>query len=514
MRPQELVLVLDFGAQYNQLIARRVRECNVYCEVVPYDITIDEIKAYDPKGIILSGGPSSVNYPDAPKCDPEIFNLGLPVLGICYGMQLMAKMLGGTVDKAHKQEYGRAELFVQEYQDLFKGLEFTEGLLEAWMSHGDLITQVPPGFEVIATTENSPVAAMRDPVRRFYAVQFHPEVHHTPWGKDMIRNFLLDICGCSGTWTMESFIDSMVAEIKEIVGDSKVVCALSGGIDSSVAAALVHKAIGDQLTCIFVDHGFMRKYEPEQVEKTFRDQFQMNLIHVNARERFLSRLCGVTDPEEKRKIIGNEFIAVFEEEAAKLGDISYLVQGTTYPDVIESGGGKAEVIKSHHNVGGLPEHMKLKLLEPIRNLFKDEVRVLAQELGLPEEIVWRQPFPGPGLAIRIIGEVTKEKCDLLRDADYIIREEIRSAGLYRKIWQSFAVLTDTKSVGVQGDSRTYAPVLAIRAVISEDGMTADWARIPYEVLDRISRRILNEVAGVNRIVYDISSKPPATIEWE
>jgi GMP synthase (glutamine-hydrolysing) len=507
---------MDFGAQYSQLIARRVRECNVYCEIIPCDTPLEEIAKENPKAVIFSGGPCSVYGTDAPKCDTRVFESGLPILGICYGMQLMAHSLGGKVTSADNREYGKALLKVTDFTDLFKGLEFdaVDQPLVCWMSHGDHVVEPPAGFEVLASTENAPIAAMGDRRRNMYAVQFHPEVVHTPRGKEIIRNFLYEVCGCRGDWTMESFLERSVAEIREKVGGRRVVCGLSGGIDSSVAAAIVHRAIGDQLTCIFVDHGLLRKGEAGQVVETFEGHFKMNLVHVDASRRFLGALAGVTEPEAKRKIVGREFIAVFEEESAKLGEIDFLVQGTLYPDVIESGTKHAAVIKSHHNVGGLPEDMRFALIEPLRNLFKDEVRVLAEELGLPESIVWRQPFPGPGLSIRVIGEVTEEKLDILREVDAVFLDEIRQAGLYRTIWQAFAVLTNSRTVGVMGDGRTYAYVAALRAVTSEDGMTADWFRIPHDVLARISSRITNEVRGINRVVYDISSKPPATIEWE
>ncbi|MDK2902352.1 MAG: hypothetical protein PWQ93_271 [Clostridiales bacterium] len=510
--PDEVVLVLDFGGQYNELIARRVREANVYCEVLPYNTPLESIKSIAPKGIIFTGGPSSVYADNAPYCDDGIYRLGIPVLGICYGAQLMAKQLGGHVARAQVREYGRTDIHVDNRSVLFHGIESdTIG----WMSHTDYIDELPAGFKVIASSSNCPVAAMEDEERKLYAVQFHPEVAHTPRGFDMLKNFLYKVCGCNGTWTMTSFIADAVASIKERVGNGSALCALSGGVDSSVAAMLVHKAIGHRLTCILVDHGFMRQDEIEEVERVFKEQFNVNLIVVDASERFLSKLKGVTDPERKRKLIGEEFIRVFEEQAKALGHIDYLVQGTIYPDVIESGRGDAAVIKSHHNVGGLPEDIDFKgIIEPLRNLFKDEVRRVGLELGMPDKVVWRQPFPGPGLAIRIIGEVTPEKLAILRHADAILREEIAKAGLDREIWQYFAVLTGMRSVGVMGDERTYDYTIALRAVTSTDGMTADWARIPYDVLSNISNRIVNEVQNVNRVVYDVTSKPPATIEWE
>ena len=509
------MLILDFGAQYSQLIARRVREQNVYCEIVPYNISMDELRARAPKGIIFSGGPRSVYGENAPRLDEQVFELGIPILGICYGLQLLTHQLGGVVEAAQKREYGKAAIIVDDTKDLFAGFELgTEQGQAAWMSHSDYITQPAPGFSILAHTDHSPVAAVGNRERKIYGVQFHPEVVHTPRGRELLHNFLYHICECAGDWTMESFIDTAVEAIQVQVGDNQIVCGLSGGIDSSVAAALVHKAVGDQLTCIYVDHGFMRKGETEQILTTFGRDFQMKLIHVDARQRFLARVAGVTDPEMKRKRIGNEFIRVFEEEAANVGDAKFLVQGTLYPDIIESGTEHAAVIKSHHNVGGLPEDMEFDLVEPLKALFKDEVRELAKELGLPDEIVWRHPFPGPGLAIRVIGEITAEKLDLLRDVDHIFIDEIRRAGLYRDIWQAFAVLTNTRTVGVMGDERTYDYVAALRAVASEDGMTSDWFRMPYDLLESASRRIMNEVQGVNRVVYDVSSKPPSTIEWE
>jgi len=510
-RPGERIIVLDFGAQYSQLIARRVRECHVYAEIVPHNASIEKIKELAPSGIILSGGPSSVYEPGVPKCIPEVFELGIPVLGICYGMQLMAQMLGGQVAPGEKREYGKTDLDILDSADLFKGLS---GTIVAWMSHGDSVKVMPPGFKAIARTPNTPIAAMACPARRLYGVQFHPEVAHTPDGKRILSNFLYEICKCKGLWTMESFIKHAVSAIRKQVGDGRVVCALSGGVDSSAVALLTHRAVGNRLTCIFVDHGLLRKDEAQIVQKTFRDHFSVNLIHVQAAERFLDKLRGVRDPEEKRNIIGEEFVRVFEEEAAKLGDVKFLAQGTIYPDVIESGTQTAAKIKTHHNVAGLPAEMSLELVEPIRNLFKDEVRVLCHELGLPDSITWRQPFPGPGLAVRVIGEVTREKLEILREADAIVQEEIEKAGLYRRLWQSFAILLPVQSVGVMGDARTYAYPVVLRAVTSDDAMTADWARIPYDVLERISNRIVNEVRGINRVLYDISTKPPATIEWE
>ncbi|WP_018084779.1 glutamine-hydrolyzing GMP synthase [Desulfurispora thermophila] len=509
---QEMVIVLDFGGQYSQLIARRVRELNVFCEMLPYNTPLSELVQKRPRGIIFSGGPASVYQEGAPWCDPQIYNLGIPILGICYGMQLMARQLGGVVRPAEQREYGKIMLEKTAPGDALLGC--LGDWEQCWMSHGDLVEQAPPGFTVTARTEKTPVAAMADPTRRLYAVQFHPEVVHTPRGMDVLRAFLYDVCGCSGSWNMGSFIDTAVAEIRAQVGDKPVLCALSGGVDSSVAAVLVHRAVGERLTCVFVDHGLLRLGEAQQVVSTFREKFKINLIHVDASERFLSKLAGVTDPELKRKIIGREFIRVFEETARSLGKIDFLVQGTLYPDVVESGTATAAVIKSHHNVGGLPPDMQFILVEPLRWLFKDEVRVLGSHLGLPDEIVWRQPFPGPGLAVRIIGEVTPERLEILRRADAIVTGEIARAGLGREIWQYFAVLTGMRSVGVMGDERTYAYTVAVRAVLSHDGMTADWARLPHEVLERISNRIVSEVQGVNRVVYDITSKPPATIEWE
>ncbi len=508
---KEMVVVVDFGGQYAQLIARRVRELHVYSEIWPHTTPIQRYQEEMPKAIIFSGGPSSVNQEGAPTIDPAVFELGIPLLGICYGMQLMAKALGGQVVKAERREFGRTKLSIKSNSGIFAGMC---GETEVWMSHGDSVQAMPAGFAVVGHTENTPLAAVEHAEKRLFGVQFHPEVVHTRDGQQMLKSFIFGTAGCSGDWSMASFIEDSIANIREQVGDGKVICGLSGGIDSAVAAVLVHRAVGDQLTSIFVDHGLLRKGEGEQVVRTFRDELGMKLVAVQAQQRFLSRLAGVTDPERKRKIIGEEFIRVFEVESANLGDADYLVQGTLYPDIVESGTATAAVIKTHHNVGGLPEDMTFKLVEPLRELFKDEVREIARRLGLPEDIVHRQPFPGPGLAVRVLGDVTEEKLAILREADAIVTEEIKQAGLYNAIWQSFAVLPDVRSVGVMGDERTYAHLIAIRSVDSQDAMTADWTRLPYELLDQISRRIVNEVQGVNRVVYDITSKPPGTIEWE
>jgi GMP synthase (glutamine-hydrolysing) len=505
------VLVVDFGAQYAQLIARRVREAHVFSEIVPRAISAAEIRELDPVGIILSGGPASVYADDAYGLDPAILELGIPVLGICYGHQVIAHRLGGEVARNDVAEYGRANLTVSAASQLLRDLPEQQ---QVWMSHRDAVAKPPPGFDVVATTPDSPVAAMENVERGIFGVQFHPEVAHTERGQEILKHFLYEGCRARPLWTHAGIIEQSVEAVRAKVDGGAVICGLSGGVDSSVAAALVHKAIGDQLVCVFVDHGLLRKDEASQVEETFRSSFHMNLIHVNAEERFLDALAGVTEPEEKRKIIGETFIRVFEEVALEVTDVRFLVQGTLYPDVIESGTADAAKIKSHHNVGGLPEDMELQLIEPLRDLFKDEVRAVGEELGIPEEIVWRQPFPGPGLAVRIIGEVTKERLDILRSADAIVLEEVRRAGMYRELWQSFAILPGIRSVGVQGDGRTYAYPLIVRAVMSEDAMTADWARLPYEVLERISSRVINEVEGINRVAYDISSKPPSTIEWE
>lgn len=509
---EETVIVLDFGGQYSQLIARRVRDANVKSVLLPYDTPLDDIQKQEPSGIILSGGPASVYGEDAPSIDTGLFELDVPVLGICYGMQLMSHLLpGGTVERAEKREYGSATVSFTPCP-LFDGLEER---LECWMSHGDNVVAAPDGFDTVGHTENTSVAAMADEIRGLYGVQFHPEVSHTPQGQQVLENFVYTICNCSPSWTAEHFIEEQIEKIRNGVGEAQVICGLSGGVDSSVAATLVHEAVGDQLTCIFVDHGLLRKDEVAEVQQTFGDTFDMDLHVVKAQDRFFSALHGVADPEEKRKIIGEEFITVFEEEAEAVGDAAYLVQGTIYSDVIESGdAGNAETIKSHHNVGGLPATMGLDLVEPLRDLFKDEVRRVGENLGLPEDLVWRQPFPGPGLGIRVLGEVTPEKVAILQEADAILREEISEAGLQQEVWQYFATLPDMRSVGVMGDERTYSYTVGIRAVTSEDAMSADWARLPHDVLDAVSTRITNEVESVNRVVYDITSKPPATIEWE
>ncbi|MBN4004425.1 glutamine-hydrolyzing GMP synthase [Nostoc sp. LPT] len=517
---RQLIVILDFGSQYSELIARRIRETQVYSEVLSYRTTSEHLRQLNPKGIILSGGPSSVYGDNAPHCDPEIWNLGIPVLGVCYGMQLMVNQLGGEVAKADRGEYGKASLYIDDPTDLLTNVEDGTTM---WMSHGDSVIQMPSGFELLAHTENTPCAAIADHEKKLYGVQFHPEVVHSLGGIALIRNFVYHICDCEPTWTTAAFVEEAIREIRARVGDKRVLLALSGGVDSSTLAFLLYKAIGEQLTCVFIDQGFMRKYEPERLVKLFQEQFHIPVEYVNARDRFLAKVAGITDPEEKRRRIGHEFISVFEETSKRLGYFDYLAQGTLYPDVIESadtnvdpqtGERVAVKIKSHHNVGGLPKDLRFKLVEPLRKLFKDEVRKLGRSIGLPEEIVQRQPFPGPGLAIRILGEVTSERLNILRDADLIVRQEINQRGMYHDFWQAFAVLLPIRSVGVMGDQRTYAYPIVLRIVTSEDGMTADWARVPYDVLEVISTRIVNEVKGVNRVVYDITSKPPGTIEWE
>jgi GMP synthase (glutamine-hydrolysing) len=511
-----MILILDFGSQYTQLIARRVRECQIYSEIHPYHLPLDQIRSMSPKGIILSGGPASVYEENAPRCDAALFGLGIPVLGICYGMQLMAYLLDGKVTRSREREYGKARLTLNKEGKLFRGMVRKGKQTQVWMSHGDQVTTLPPGFRIVGHSRNTPVAAMEDDRRKIYGLQFHPEVVHTPKGILLIRNFLFEICQCSNRWTMESFLDQTRHRLNEKIGSEKVICALSGGVDSTVVALLLHRVIGNRLQCIFVNNGLLRKNEASHVVDLFRHHFRIPLDYVDAEDYFLKKLEGVTDPEEKRRTIGKEFISIFEREAKKIGGVRYLAQGTLYPDVIESVSfkGPSAMIKSHHNVGGLPKRMKFKLVEPLRELFKDEVRQLGKVLGLPEEIVRRQPFPGPGLAIRIIGEITRERLDLLRSADEVVREEMQKGRLWDKVWQSFAILVPVKTVGVMGDERTYEHVIAIRIVASLDGMTADWVKLPYRILENISNRIINEVQGVNRVVYDISSKPPSTIEWE
>ena len=510
------ILIVDFGSQYTQLIARRVRECEIYSEIHPYNISMDRVKSLSPKGIIFSGGPASVYEKNAPLCDPALLRMGIPVLGICYGMQLIAQLLGGEVTHSEKREYGKAKLILDRDGKLFKGLGRTGSQRVVWMSHGDNVKILPRGFHAIAHSKNTPFAAIEESKKRIYGLQFHPEVVHTQRGLDLIKNFLFHVCGCSNLWTMESFLEQTSHDLKKRIGRGKIICALSGGVDSTVVALLLHKAIGDRLQCIFVNNGLLRKNEISQVVNLFRYYFKITLIYVNAENSFLKKLEGVIDPEDKRKRIGKEFISIFEREARKIGGVEYLAQGTLYPDVIESisSKGPSATIKSHHNVGGLPEKMKLKLVEPLRELFKDEVRQLGKVLGLPDEMIRRQPFPGPGLAIRIIGEVNRERLKILRDADEIVMKEMEESQFLDQVWQSFAVLLPVKTVGVMGDERTYENVIALRVVGSQDGMTADWVRLPYKILEHLSNRIINEVKGVNRVVYDISSKPPSTIEWE
>jgi GMP synthase (glutamine-hydrolysing) len=513
---QEKILILDFGSQYTQLIARRVRECKVYSEIHPFSTSLEEIKNFNPKGIILSGSPASVHDKGAPFINHQLLESGLPVLGICYGMQLIIHLSGGKVEKSKEREFGKSQLLIDDSSDLFQGLNDNQTDIQVWMSHGDRVKVLPPGFTTIAHSRNSPVAAIRADKDPIYGVQFHPEVIHTLQGKQIIENFLYKICGCKPLWNMKSFIDTSIEKMKMTAGNDMVICGVSGGVDSTVVAVLLNKAIGKQLKCIFIDNGLLRKNEAKKVVEIYREHLQIDLIHLDGAERFVTKLSNVTDPEEKRKIIGEEFIYLFEKEADKIGDVKFLSQGTLYPDVIESISikGPSATIKSHHNVGGLPERMKLKLIEPLRELFKDEVRVVGRELGIPEEIINRQPFPGPGLAVRIIGPVTRESLFLLREADAIVLEEMKKASFYDKVWQSFAVLLPVKTVGVMGDERTYENVIALRVVSSVDGMTADWVKLPYELLSTISNRIINEVKGINRVAYDISSKPPSTIEWE
>jgi len=510
------ILILDFGSQYTQLIARRVRECEIYSEIYPYHFPLEKIRSLAPKGIILSGGPASVYEGNAPRCEAALFRLGIPILGICYGMQLMAFLLGGEVVPSRKREYGKAKLILDREGKLFRGLGKKKRPLQVWMSHGDQVKNLPPGFRTVAHSKNTIIAAMEDAQNEIYGLQFHPEVVHTPEGIHLIQNFLFHICGCKNLWTMESFLNQTIQHLRRQIGPEKVLCALSGGVDSSVVALLLHRVIGDRLQCIFVNNGLLRKNEASQVVDLFRYHFKIPLDDVDAENHFLKKLEGVTDPEEKRRTIGREFISIFEREARKIGGVPYLAQGTLYPDVIESVSfkGPSATIKSHHNVGGLPKRMKFRLVEPLRELFKDEVRKLGRVLGLPEEIIQRQPFPGPGLAIRIIGEITRDRLEILRAADEVVKEEMQKAKLWDKVWQSFAILLPVKTVGVMGDERTYEHVIAIRAVASLDGMTADWVKLPHQVLENISNRIINEVCGVNRVVYDISSKPPSTIEWE